>query len=90
MLRDTGILLRVNDMSLPRGGLFDVDNNWTGPHDGHRLGREADIGFNGVRNGVCTAINQTLLFEAIRNLTRKVPLVERSAAGGPHFHARLP
>lgn len=35
----------VNDMSLPYGGLFDVDNNWKPPHSspGHAKGLAADI-----------------------------------------------
>jgi murein endopeptidase len=35
--------VEVNDMSLPRGGLFDHKGNWETPHRTHRLGLNADI-----------------------------------------------
>jgi hypothetical protein len=37
-----GVRLRVNDMSLPYGGLFDVDGNWGPEHREHRVGINAD------------------------------------------------
>jgi murein endopeptidase len=37
-----GVRLRVNDMSLPFGGLFDVDGNWRPEHKEHRVGINAD------------------------------------------------
>lgn len=44
---ETGILLPVNDMSLPFGGLFDIGGDygpfWDTPHIGHRLGNEVDV-----------------------------------------------
>ncbi|MEO0124193.1 MAG: hypothetical protein ABIL69_09375 [candidate division WOR-3 bacterium] len=41
----TGYRLRINDMSLPRGGLFDINGNWQPPHSTHRLGRNVDVPF---------------------------------------------
>ncbi len=35
--------VEVNDMSLPRGGLFDYNGNWVPPHQTHRTGINADI-----------------------------------------------
>lgn len=37
----------VNDISLPRGGLFDIDTNnfWNTPHKTHRLGKNADLNY---------------------------------------------
>ena len=40
--------LSINDMSLPKGGKFDVDGSWSGPHGEHRLGISADINKEGV------------------------------------------
>lgn len=37
------IYLAVIDMSLPWGGLFDIDGNWKPPHDYHRIGRSVDF-----------------------------------------------
>ncbi len=39
---DTGIM-RLNDMSLPWGGLFDIDIDWSTPHSLHRVGKSVDI-----------------------------------------------
>lgn len=33
----------LNDMSLPWGGLFDIDDTWAPPHHWHRVGRSVDI-----------------------------------------------
>ncbi len=38
----TGIM-RLNDMSLPCGGLFDLNQNWKSPHILHRVGISVDI-----------------------------------------------
>lgn len=38
-----GIALSVNDMSLPKGGVFDLDNDWRFAHREHRDGTDADI-----------------------------------------------
>lgn len=46
-----GYTLSVNDMSLPRGGLFDVDADYLTPHSTHRTGQSADI--NQDINGDC-------------------------------------
>lgn len=38
-----GKKLGINDMSLPSGGLFDIEGNWQTPHLSHRRGASADI-----------------------------------------------
>jgi hypothetical protein len=38
-------------MSLPWGGLFDVNDNWKKPHKSHRLGTNADVSKWRVRKG---------------------------------------
>jgi Putative Ig domain len=37
-------LLPINDTSLEKGGLFDINANWHTPHTLHRFGNDADIG----------------------------------------------
>lgn len=49
--QDAGYLLSVNDMSLPRGGLFDVYAKYLTPHSYHRTGQSVDI--NKDHNGDC-------------------------------------
>jgi hypothetical protein len=36
-------VMRLNDISLPFGGLFDINGNWEKPHDSHRTGKDIDI-----------------------------------------------
>jgi hypothetical protein len=38
-----GQILSINDMSLPKGGLFDIYNTWESPHTLHRAGTSVDI-----------------------------------------------
>jgi hypothetical protein len=39
----TTLPLSINDMSLPKGGLFDIKSNYVSPHTWHRTGQSADI-----------------------------------------------
>lgn len=39
----SGRLLSINDMSLPKGGLFDITGQWVPKHTDHRDGKDADI-----------------------------------------------
>jgi hypothetical protein len=41
--KDTGRTLQINDISLPKGGLFDINANWKTSHITHRTGTDADI-----------------------------------------------
>lgn len=36
-------VIRYNDISLPNGGLFDINGNWTSPHSLHQIGQNVDI-----------------------------------------------
>lgn len=62
----SGRLLSVNDMSLIKGGLFDIDINaqWTTPHSSHREGKDADINQDGIGcdqdRDLRTAVDQLL------------------------------
>jgi len=40
---DTGESLRILNMSLPNGGLFDVMGDWSPPHKSHRKGTSVDV-----------------------------------------------
>ncbi|MBI4824629.1 MAG: hypothetical protein HY805_10445 [Nitrospirae bacterium] len=100
---DQYINLRVNDMSLPGGGAFDVYNHWfadtTAPqckqkghgHCGHRVGKNADIGYVGLRatglmsEGACVNLNRDLLFAIIRDTTQKLVI-----SHADHFHILVP
>ena len=55
-----GDSLGINDISLPKGGLFDINNDWVTPHSEHRAGTDADIDRDGFDCEV-----DGLLWEAI-------------------------
>lgn len=75
--------LRVNDMSLKWGGLFDFNNNWSPPHKSHRTGTNADIGFKAIGpDGGCKRdTNLKILRRVIIKYTGKIPLKETG-----HYH----
>jgi hypothetical protein len=78
-----GTKLRVNDMSLKWGGLFDFRNNWSPPHKSHRIGTNADLGFKTIGpNGGCKKdTNLRNLRRLIIKSTGKIPLKETG-----HYH----
>ena len=51
-----GVRLRINDMSLPHGGLFDINGNWLPSHHEHRIGINADISLK-CRNSSNNLVN---------------------------------
>jgi len=82
--------IRLNDISLPLGGLFDIDNNWAPPHVSHRLGYNADVEWNVGAGPSCrplTLIEREILRRTILGVTHNWPFVEgTNSTGGPHFH----
>jgi murein endopeptidase len=82
---NAGIKLRINDMSLEYGGLFDVRNNWSSPHKGHRKGLNVDIGFSGLdKNDRCVALNKQNLYGKILKATKKEPYTHTD-----HYHIKV-
>jgi hypothetical protein len=80
-----GIRLRINDMSLEFGGLFDKDNNWQVPHGEHRIGRNADVSFSGLSSANrCVGLSRRQLLNAISDFTAGPTLTE-----GNHYHIRV-
>lgn len=86
-------VLQLNDASLERGGLFDIDfvgrtMFWTPPHAEHRRGVVIDI----QANGTATAIPQQNFedFEAL--MRRRLGMTwrpENLNRSGGHYHVRL-
>jgi hypothetical protein len=69
-----GAVLGINDMSLPLGGLFDLDRLWdngTG-HSLHRTGTSVDVNRSQATNGQTVGQN-TLNSIAIKNCLLRVP-----------------
>jgi hypothetical protein len=66
--------MRINDVSLPYGGLFDVNGDWRDPHVSHRSGKDVDIE------------NQNRLLELRRSLeSRGWRYIPERANFFPHF-----
>jgi hypothetical protein len=68
-----GYRLRINDMSLPFGGKFEIDGSWnqTADHQQHRMGINADVNLNAYNDGVDVSLNsrqRRRLWILIRNL----------------------
>jgi len=95
----TGRLLEINDISLERGGLLDVNGNpknWSPPHNTHRNGKYADIGILSTKDANGNQLVRMRsedkpefrdIFEA-----RCGPLAfireESAGNGSKHFHIR--
>lgn len=41
--KHSGRKISVNDMSLPRGGVFDISKNWNADHYTHHIGKDVDL-----------------------------------------------
>jgi len=42
--------LIITGASLPYGGLYDINKNWTNAHKNHRAGEDADIGLTSLKS----------------------------------------
>ena len=81
----SGIRLRVNDMSLASGGVFDYRNDWQTPHAEHKVGENADIGFKGINNSnLCEDIKRGRLLRSIETYTRGLVKTHDD-----HYHIRI-
>ena len=46
------VRIAVNDMSLPKGGTFDINRNWRPPHRSHSRGTAVDVRANGAPGSI--------------------------------------
>ncbi len=87
-------LLHVNDASLERGGLFDIDSNWSDKpkgHELHRRGMEVDIRANPDINP-STAIPAGKNFEIFEEIVLRIGGGAKiHSPGGPnqHYHVKF-
>ena len=75
--------LDVNDISLPLGGPFDYETNWTFPHKGHRRGIGVDLRTNSVPDKelkFMLVVWQEKLGGGVLDETQK------TLGSGPHYH----
>jgi hypothetical protein len=83
---DKKCFIRINDMSLPSGGPFDIANNWDTPHQTHREGVSADID-----NEVETAEGTRKAISSTQFTTWLKKVVDDPKPGyeGDHFHLTI-
>lgn len=62
--------LAITDISLPGGGLLDINHNWNAPHIRHRLGTDADlVGVSIPATGICGDDIPTITYDQTWNTT---------------------
>lgn len=76
--------LYINDMSLSYGGKFDTDSSWSGAHDEHRVGRDADLRTNG--DGSLDQGQRDYVWLIWERLGGKVH--NETKTSHPHYHLR--
>jgi len=79
-------ILQFNDASLERGGLFDINQNWSPSHYEHRKGTVIDIRANKLENAIPER-NFPVFNELASSLGSSCSL--HSSGTNRHFHCRL-
>lgn len=82
-----GEYLRINDASLPWGGLFDIKSErpWLPPHKEHRCGRAIDVRGNGA-DGEAVPLSRDSSF---KSLAKKHGVEVHPEKLPPHYHLWL-
>ncbi len=77
----------INDMSLERGGLFDISGSWATPHSRHRFGTDADVDrFVQRPDGTFIFADRDLLEDIVKTNLDGVFLKE----SGGRMHVQVP
>ncbi len=58
--KHSGRKISVNDMSLPRGGVFDISKNWNADHYTHHIGKDVDLNRDGIACDKNSELKQTI------------------------------
>ena len=75
-------ILQINDVSLERGGLFDISGRWTPPHATHREGLDADVR---TRHGAMPAGNRAAFVRICGN-NNVGAVLEDPGGNNEHYH----
>lgn len=78
--------LRINDISLSNGGIFDIDNNWMAPHSSHRVGTQFDLGIDTINKGeeCVEGENAESIINEIRSSTLEIAITYNT-----HYHVTI-
>lgn len=77
----------LNDMGLPYGGKFDIQQNWTSPHITRDKGTAVDIGGNGGAYSIPNA-DQSIFLAFCRNHNAAEAIQENVGTPNQHLHCR--
>ena len=84
-------VIAINDISLPLGGIFDLNRNWRGPHYQHSRGKAVDIHGNERPNSVPRIASvQARLMQICRIHGASIVLHESRGTYNEHFHCEWP
>ena len=85
------VRLRVNDISLKYGGMFDYKNQWAANHTEHREGKHADIEYDEGINPQNDCVDIVKKKEELRKLIRDFTTgkIFEHPISNPHFHIRM-
>jgi hypothetical protein len=82
-----GLTLAYNDISLRRGGVFDLNGNFSGPHNLHRQGHDADVRANTAQYAIPHDPEVRGWFEErVQQLFGRTPLLESAGTSNEHYH----
>lgn len=80
----------ANDMALPIGGKFDLNNNWTSPHIVHDFGTAADIASTTNQCPAADIVSVARQQAFINLCVQNGALASNSIIEGNHVHCRWP
>ncbi len=75
--------LRINDISLIWGGLFDIKANWSSPHKSHRIGKNVDV-------DDVTAEGKKVRSTSLKKVAEKLGIKVTILDEGNHLHLSFP
>lgn len=80
-------VLAYNDLSLIRGGVFDINQNYNPPHNLHRTGEDIDVRANNAPNAIphIAEVRDWFVSE-VERLFGRPPLLESAGTGNEHYH----
>lgn len=79
--------LKYNDISLPLGGRFDVNGNWTGDHAEHRKGQDADIRKNPpYSDGLKESLLNRFAYNVVIPIWSGAVVTIHGSGNNEHFH----
>ena len=83
------VKIAINDMSLPYGGTFDINQNWQTPHVSHQAGKGVDVRGNGALYAIPDA-QQAEFRQLCMDNGATQAITEFSGTSNQHVHCLWP